>query len=203
MRWIFNVRMPIVECHQRTMSASNDKLWTAIWQYVHLLGWRHTSAASHPGFCCLYAFVKESVFQNFVREVLIWWVTSLLFLSTSQRQLSDQPQFRGILDRISFNKATRNDHLMSMTRRAALIPNFENSWKDDLRLFPTNKKVDEYNLLRLKFLNVPVAKIGLGWKCPAAQTRRLKQHKVWNQSYDCVLELELCWELIFGRRRTC
>lgn len=82
-----------------------------------------------------------------------------VFLSVSQRQTPAEQDFRDILDRISCNASTAEDHSKLMTRPAAVIPDYEANWKDVLRLFPTNEKVDEYNLQKLAALHKPVAKI--------------------------------------------
>lgn len=47
-----------------------------------------------------------------------------------------------------------------MARRSGNVANFTTVWKDVLRLFPTNERVDDHNIVKLGSLWVPVAKVG-------------------------------------------
>lgn len=169
-------------------------------EHVHLLGCWHAPAASRTRYSCLYAFVRKSGARNFVRRVLIWWVSSLLLLSTSQRQLSDQQWFRNILDRISLNRVIGNYHVMLMTTRAALIPNFEVFARMSRVCFLPLEKWTNTTFCDWSLWMFPSQKSKQARIATRHQPRRLKQHNVWIQSHDCLLERGLCWELIFERR---
>ena len=102
----------------------------------------------------------KAIFDSFQR---------CFFLTTSQRQSTDQYGFKEILDRISYNEATAEDFNVLVRRRPALIVNFNTEWKDAVRLFPTREAVHSYNLDMLQELKTPVAKIEALWNNSTAR----------------------------------
>lgn len=114
-------------------------------------------------------FGKLSIYNE--GQMLFRNMDKYIFLNTSLRQFgNDQQIFRDILDRISNGKVLIEDWKRLMLRtKQNLNKNELSSFKDAIRLFTTNNKVNDYNLEKLKLLNQPIAKIEGEHNCEAAK----------------------------------
>lgn len=92
-----------------------------------------------------------------------------IILGDSQRQSgNDQMQFRDLLDRLSVGGSTEADWKILESRSVSKVRNFQEEFKDAMRLFPTNELTYDYNMRKLIELNVPVARIQGKHNCPEA-----------------------------------
>lgn len=100
------------------------------------------------------------------------YFTKSQILQAAHRQIgigADEDSFKIALDRLSFGKSTEIDWKLLMTRSTGVVPAREQRLFDDaIRIFTTKQKVLDYNLIRLRLLDHPVARVLAKHNCAAA-----------------------------------
>lgn len=92
-------------------------------------------------FCRYVSLSKKSSLKTLSGKSLFDKFQACFILLTLQRESANQQDFPDILDRVSYDIATKQDHVKLMSGRSANFTNFNSEWNDVLRLFSTNENL--------------------------------------------------------------
>jgi len=122
--------------------------------------------AQLPPVCSTALYSRATSTQALVNkgEILYSMFTKVITLTEIRRQVAeendvDQATFIDILSRVRIGACTIEDWKFLQTRKPENIPGFELIFKDAIRLFSTNDKVDSYNARKPKDLGSPVTRL--------------------------------------------